>query len=535
MPGLKGLLLVAVAGVLSHRLYFIAGEHHLRGPTYAKAWVAACALLITLVSSTNLVGTHDNVSISIVLGAFNTVVVINAFYFGSLFTSIVLYRLFEHSLKRFPGPVLAATTKFYHTWNQLFLSNHIFLENICRKYGAIVRTGPQELTITDPSVFDAISGPGTSCIKSPFYDAIHPYVGLLNIRTKEAYAPRRKQWDDILGVKSSGASPDVSGKEIRIQHFATQLLRVIARSGDRPVNVTTWYNHFAFDYIGELAFGESFGLTDDPETSSATNGLAEVPKLLSEGMIMWKYFMGLPWLVCLVAKYAPIVPIVNKKFNASRGWAASVVDLRLAKYASDKDETDIEIELARQRDIQDKLREEIIASGAVRRLSNDDVACSKLNVAALSASPFLNGCINEALRLYPAVPTGGARETTDKHIKIGETVIPPHTVIIAPRWTIGRLESAFERATEYIPERWVSKPEMVKDRRAMNAFSIGRHTCPGQQIAMTEIRIVLAMLLIQFELKFAARREAQDKFADSFTDAFTAQVGDLDLIFTPIR
>jgi cytochrome P450 len=50
----------------------------------------------------------------------------------------------------------------------------------------------------------------------------------------------------------------------------------------------------------------------------------------------------------------------------------------------------------------------------------------------------LNACINEALRLYPALPSGGNRTTKDMGMTIGDTYIPPYTTIVAPRYTISR-------------------------------------------------------------------------------------------------
>ena len=35
------------------------------------------------------------------------------------------------------------------------------------------------------------------------------------------------------------------------------------------------------------------------------------------------------------------------------------------------------------------------------------------------------------------------------------------------------VESCFERANEFIPERWTDRPEMVKDKRAFNPFNLG--------------------------------------------------------------
>jgi cytochrome P450 len=36
------------------------------------------------------------------------------------------------------------------------------------------------------------------------------------------------------------------------------------------------------------------------------------------------------------------------------------------------------------------------------------------------------------------------------------------------------VESCFEKADEFIPERWYSKPEMVRDKRAFAPFSQGK-------------------------------------------------------------
>jgi tryprostatin B 6-hydroxylase len=50
----------------------------------------------------------------------------------------------------------------------------------------------------------------------------------------------------------------------------------------------------------------------------------------------------------------------------------------------------------------------------------------------------LNAVIKEALRLHPALLTGGNRKTTANGLTIGGQFIPPHTTIVAPRYTIGR-------------------------------------------------------------------------------------------------
>lgn len=113
------------------------------------------------------------------------------------------------------------------------------------------------------------------------------------------------------------------------------------------------------------------------------------------------------------------------------------------------------------------------------------------DLKTLTSLPHLNAVINEGLRLYPALLTGGARKTTENGATIGGTFIPPNTTIIAPRHVISRSESSlvalrpslkltiasgedcFERPNEFIPERWSTRPEMVRNASAFAPFGTG--------------------------------------------------------------
>jgi cytochrome P450 family 628 len=80
------------------------------------------------------------------------------------------------------------------------------------------------------------------------------------------------------------------------------------------------------------------------------------------------------------------------------------------------------------------LREEIDAAiDRHRKLSHD----------AVRGLPYLEGCINEGLRLYPAVMSGVPRETGPGGAIIAGRHIPPFTIVSTPTYTLHRGQSCF--------------------------------------------------------------------------------------------
>lgn len=69
-----------------------------------------------------------------------------------------------------------------------------------------------------------------------------------------------------------------------------------------------------------------------------------------------------------------------------------------------------------------------------RELNTVDVQ----DVKAVATLPHLNGAINEAMRLLPAVLTFVTRVTPREGLDVGGTHIPGNVKVAAPRYSIGR-------------------------------------------------------------------------------------------------
>lgn len=176
-------------------------------------------------------------------------------------------------------------------------------------------------------------------------------------------------------------------------------------------------------------------------------------------------------------------------------------------------------ELARDPSQQDKLLEE---------LRNVDI----YNRAQLQQCQHLNAIINETLRLHPPVPTGGYRQSSPRGLTIDNILVhvPENVTIVSPRYCLGRLESSYEQADQWIPERWTTRRDMVKDGRGFSPFSQGRYSCVGKTLALNELRFVISLLVQKFRVSFAGNDTGEALFS-GLRDQFTASPGKLELSF----
>ena len=122
----------AIAGVASHLLYYIRGEHHMSAPGLFYSYTAlAVAIFLYGLQIDGHVYPQAIRNTAIIVGA----------YVVPLFASIIVYRTCFHSLRSFPGPVLARVSKFWHVYQARHSMNYQLMQRLHKQYGSFVRTG----------------------------------------------------------------------------------------------------------------------------------------------------------------------------------------------------------------------------------------------------------------------------------------------------------------------------------------------------------------------------------------------------------
>lgn len=134
--GTRNLWIIAavdiIAGFASHVLYFVHGEHHMNAPVlfYSYTALAGAAFFLELQTDDQTYrGAVQNTTLHICA------------YTLTLFTSIIIYRVYFHRLHSFPGPFLARVSKLWHVYQARHSLNHQLILRLHKEYGPFVRIG----------------------------------------------------------------------------------------------------------------------------------------------------------------------------------------------------------------------------------------------------------------------------------------------------------------------------------------------------------------------------------------------------------
>lgn len=115
---------------------------------------------------------------------------------------------------------------------------------------------------------------------------------------------------------------------------------------------------------------------------------------------------------------------------------------------------------------------------------------------------YMNACIEEALRVFPPVPTGLTRTVPAGGDDVAGEWLPGGTTVSVHSWSATHSPLNFERADEFVPERWLGGEEWKGEKSdASQAFSLGPRGCIGKHLSYLELRLILANLLWHYDIE----------------------------------
>ncbi|OTB20736.1 hypothetical protein K445DRAFT_313217 [Daldinia sp. EC12] len=457
----------------------------------------------------------DNINIPLIGGACIALYVVWFIFYG----------LFLDPLRHIPGPFLWRLTNLPRVYHLIKGDVHRKVREFHKKYGPIVRITPYEVVYNDPQAWKDIYGHRVGGAEeigkwTAFYTPNSDLPRNLLTSERTEHGILRRQFSHSFSDKS------MREQEELIKGYVELLIDRLNENcdgGKAPLNMRDWYNWTTFDVIGDLGFGNSFSCLQN-------TGYHPWIKLITASLRESCKFQGMAHLgIHPFVKYLYRWGLMDRN-KEQLNLVAETLDERIK---SGRERPDLIDMLVKKRgdlgmDFQTLVGNAnllIVAgsettatllSGATYLLTMNPHTLAKvteevrtsfnndkeITLTSVSKLRYMLACLNESLRQYPpvsndlprCVPKGGA-EIVGKHL-------PEGTVCSVFQWAINYDERWWKNPYKFAPERWLGDPEYKDDRQdAMQPFSHGPRNCIGKNLAYAEMRLILAKILYNFDMR----------------------------------
>ncbi|XP_078666399.1 cytochrome P450 3A5-like [Branchiostoma floridae x Branchiostoma belcheri] len=143
--------------------------------------------------------------------------------------------------------------------------------------------------------------------------------------------------------------------------------------------------------------------------------------------------------------------------------------------------------LALHQEAQDKVRQEIN-----QVMEDRDV----VDYDAVHSMPYLDMCINETLRMYSSVPN--CDRIAGEEVKLKWLTIPKDTKVVIPFLGIHYDPERWPEPYKFIPERFTKEEREKRDPYDWLPFGVGPRNCIGMRLALMELKVGLAKVLMKY-------------------------------------
>ncbi|GIL65093.1 hypothetical protein Vafri_18867 [Volvox africanus] len=314
-------------------------------------------------------------------------------------------------------------------------------------------------------------------------------------------------------------------------HGTSTLDRVVA-SGE-SIDMENYFSRLALDIIGKAVFNYDFdSLThDDPVIQAVYTVLREAEHRSTAPLAYWN-IPGVNVLVPRQRRCQEALKIVNTTLDGLIYKCKQLVDEEDMEFGdeflSDRDPSILHFLVASGDEISSKqLRDDLMtlliaghettaavltwtlytlaahpeATEAIRREVDEVLGDRTPTVEDIKSLRFTTRVINEAMRLYPQPPVLIRRALQDD--KFDQYVVPAGSDLFISVWNLHRSPTLWDDPERFKPERFGPLdgpiPNEITENFSYLPFGGGRRKCIGDQFALFEALVALAMLLRRYD------------------------------------
>ncbi|GIZ44525.1 hypothetical protein CKM354_000772100 [Cercospora kikuchii] len=464
-------------------------------------------------------------------------------------------------LRAIPGPSFAKFTDLYRLLVVWRRDSHDTYLELHKKHGDLVRIGPNCVSISKPEVINTIYGISVKASKSDFYSVWQNIVNgkrtasLVFTTDEQQHATMKRPIASAYSLSTLVEFEPLIDSTTAV--FLDRVDQLFATTG-KECDLGTWLQWYAFDVIGELTLSKRLGFLERAEDveNIADSIAANFDRCSVLGQMPWLdewiYKSRLFQRIFVKGRMNPILAFGQRRLqerldSKDNGESMEVPNLNdaelnekvlhgtlpskpdfLSRFLKLHDEQPevvtnqallaylfininagsdtiasttraIFYYLLKNPSTLDKLREELEEAQKQDKLTTPLPTWTEVQ-----ALPYLNAVIKEGLRFNPALALPLERVTPANGFQLGETFIPPGTIVGVNPWVLHRDTRIFGSDAEaWNPDRWLSgDSEQVKymDHHILS-FGAGKRTCLGRNIAMLEMSKLVPAMVFRYDMK----------------------------------
>ncbi|KAK8024999.1 hypothetical protein PG990_002822 [Apiospora arundinis] len=465
------------------------------------------------------------------------------------FATLSIYRLMLHPLASFPGPKLAAITRYYEAYYDLVRTGQYTFKitELHKKYG-----NPYELHVMDPSFYEKIYCQGHWEKYAWINDAFNVDGSTLNTVPHELHRARRQPLNHFFSKVRVSAQQEVIDRHIVV--FYNRMLQ-FAVTG-KMVDLGAAISALTRDIVCDFLLNKSYAHLEKEDFN------VQVTDMFQSGGTIWRVSKHIRW-------FAPAlraIPMSIMERVADPGTKAffsyiqaSEQDtselLRIASIPSsspdamDESERTIVHEMVDSKlppaekrfervmndvttitsagfettagvlrliiyhvfsnpDILRRLRVEPATVNAAAPPSSSPLSSyyTSVQVKALEQLPYLTAVITEGLRLSPGIGSRSPRVAPDRDLFYGDgnLCIPAGTPVGMTTILMHLDETLYPKPLSFNPDRWMEADFEARKRlnKVYAPFSKGERICLGMHFAWASMYVIVAQVVQQFDFEF---------------------------------
>ncbi|OAL69761.1 hypothetical protein A7D00_5800 [Trichophyton violaceum] len=447
-----------------------------------------------------------------------------------------IYRLYFHPLSKFPGPKIAAAGRFYEFYFDIVKGGMYIweIQRMHEQYGPIVRVNHRELHIKDPDYYAEVY---SSRKQEKDFHAVSAYGMTQSMITTLDHDHHRFRRGLLNSFFSKRAVASLEPMVLEKVNRAAERIEE-AFNQNELVPFDKVFAAVTADIISKYSYGRSVDYLEKKDYQNDFRDFGNVASNLSHIFTFLPGMMGVvkvipeAWLQAIQPQAVGFFSMRNLVRDQS---LAMLKETHRPGYKSPEGpDRNIFHALCdpavpeKEKEIE-RLTEEglgVLAAGTETTARTLTVGTyylyydksvlhklrqelkevmpkpdSSITWAQLEKLPYLNGVINESLRLSHTLVMRLPRIAKDQSLAYGEYVIPPGTPVSMISYFIHLDPKIFPDPQKFDPERWIRATEKGERLSKYNvSFTKGNRICLGMNLAYIELYHMFATMARRFDM-----------------------------------